>query len=182
MKKISEIYNNFFKKRLEVPYIKQINENACGAAVLEMVYKYYGLNNIFQNEIYNKYKEFEPHGSGNTRISVDDIVFDARERNFISFWARADYNNKENSVNLLKLLTVNFKIPIIVCQKFSDEEPLMGHFRIVVGVKDNIIYVHDPSMGNGSAFEKWEIDKFIRFWEPTGENVKGGIFIIIKKI
>jgi len=101
-KKLSDFYNKLFKKKLGVPYIPQINENACGAAVLEMVYKYYGLENISQDEIFNKYKEFEPYGSGNIRLSTDNLVSDALGRGFLSFWARGDYNNKENSINLLK--------------------------------------------------------------------------------
>jgi len=71
---------------------------------------------------------------------------------------------------------------VIVCQKFSYEQPLIGHFRIVVGVEDNIVYIHDPCIKDGGAFRELGIDKFVEFWKPTGENVKGGIFIVIKKL
>ncbi len=173
--------NLFLKTKLKVPYIAQINENACGAAVLEMVYKYYGLENISQQEIFNKYKELEPHGSGNNRFSTDSLVSDSLERGLLSFLARADYDNEESSIRLLKWLTTGLKIPVIVCQKFTDQQPLLGHFRIVVGVKDNIIYIHDPHSENGGAFQEWGFEKFMEFWKPTGANVTGGIFVVIKK-
>src|SRR3989344_7418225 len=86
--KIEEMFDRFLKRKLKVPYILQINENACGAAVLEMVYRYYGLNDISQEDIFNKYKEHEPYGSGNFRITVDNIVSDAKERGFSSFFYR----------------------------------------------------------------------------------------------
>lgn len=180
--KLRGIYSSLFKRKLRVPYIAQINENACGVAVLEMVYKYHGMENISQEDIFNKYKELEPHGSGNIRLNTDSLVADAMGRGFLSFWARADFNNIESSLDLLKRLTLDSKTPVIVCQKFSDEQPLIDHFRIVVGVRDNIIYLHDPHIENGGAFKEWEISKFMEFWKPTGANVTGGIFVVIKKI
>jgi len=178
-----KISNRSYGSKLKVPYIQQINKNACGAAVLEMIYKYYGIKNITQSDIFNKYKEPEPHGTGNNRISTDDLVRDASGQGFLSFWARADYNNKETSFNLLRRLTMESKIPVIVCQKFTNKEPLIGHFRIVVGIKDNnIVYVHDPHVEKGGGFKEWSIDHFMEFWKPTGKNVTGGVFIVIKKL
>jgi len=168
-------------KKLKVPYISQINDNACGAAVLEMVYKYYGLKNISQEDIFNKYKELEPHGSGNLRLSTGSLVQDAKERGFESDWDYVDTNDKISSIELLREATNDFKVPVIVCQKFSDEYPLIGHFRIVVGVEGDIVYVHDPHLKTGGAFMKWKADKFMDFWKKTGENVTGGVFVVIKR-
>ena len=175
------IFSRLFKGKLKVPYVPQINDNACGAAVLEMIYKYYGLKNISQEDIFNKYREFEPRGSGNLRLSTDNLVRDAKERGFESIWDRVDTSDKINSIELLRKLTIDFKIPVIVCQKFSDEYPLIGHFRMVVCVKNNIIYVHDPHLKSGGAFIKWKADKFMDFWKKTGDNVTGGVFVIIKR-
>lgn len=166
---------------INVPFVSQISKNACGAAVLEMVYGYYGLKNISQKAIFDKYKRLEPHGSGNNIISTSNLVSDASGRGFLSFWAKVDYTSKEDSRDLFIRLVMNSKIPIIACQKFTDKEPLIGHFRIVVGVKDNIVYVHDPFLMDG-AFQEWDIDKFMDYWQPTGQNVTGGVFIVIKKI
>lgn len=171
----------FSSTKLKVPYIRQINENACGVAVLEMVYKYYGLQDISQQEIMQKYQELEPHGTGNFRITTDNLVSDALSRFFLSFWARADFRNNKN-VNQLLTLLINSKIPIIVCQKFTNEQPQLGHFRIVVGIMDNIIFLHDPHQTSGAAYQEWNMEDFLNFWQPTGDNVTGGIFIVIKKL
>lgn len=182
-KKTWRAFCHFFKKnKLKVPYISQVNDAACGPAVLEMVYKYYGIANISQENIFNKYKEFEPLGSGNYRLTTVNLVNDALGMGFSSFWARADYNDKEKIVDLLRRLVIDSKIPLIVCQKFTNEQPQLGHFRIVVGMKNNIVYIHDPHVKDGGAFKEWSIDKFMEFWKPTGSNVTGGIFIVIKKL
>lgn len=178
--------DQLFEGKLKVPYISQINDNACGAAVLEMVYKCYGLEDILQEEIYEKYKKLEPHGTGNFRIDTNMLVSDALSRGFLSFWAKANYSNTKECFKLLKLLTQESKIPVIVCQQFTkkQEHSGLGHFRLVVGVstKDNVIYVHDPHKELGGEYQEWELDKFVDYWQPTGENVTGGIFVVIKKL
>ena len=63
-----------YMKSLKIPYIPQININACGAAALEMIYKYYGLNDVNQQELMKKYQELEPHGSGNFRLTTDNLI------------------------------------------------------------------------------------------------------------
>lgn len=172
----------FFKKKpLKVPYAAQLNRNACGAAVLEMVYNYYGMKDIFQEKLYEKYQELEPYGSGNYRLSTDNLVLDARNKGFISFWGRADYTNLENAVSLLQTFVKDLRVPVIVCQKFTTEQPLIGHFRVVLMADKDLIYFHDPNPDIGGASQKWPTRKFMEFWQPTGDNVTGGIFVIIKK-
>jgi predicted double-glycine peptidase len=166
---------------LKVPYTPQFNINACGAAVLEMVYKYYGLKKVSQEEILTKYQELEPHGSGNFRITTDNLIQDARTRGFISGWARANYSNELESTALLRILVGEMKIPIIVCQKFTETQPLIGHFRIVLGIDGESVYFHDPSAEIGGPNIQWPISKFIDFWQKTGDNVTGGIFCFIAK-
>ncbi len=166
---------------LEVPFIPQINSNACGAAVLEMIYNYYGLKDISQKKLFKKYQELEPHGSGNYRFSTNALLLDARQKGFSSFWGRADYVDIENSIGLLKIFINDLHIPVIVCQKFTEEQPMIGHFRIVLGINNRSIYLHDPNKSIGGAFKKWNIKKFLEFWQPTGNNVTGGVFVVIKK-
>jgi len=169
----------FIKRLSKTPYVKQFNENACGPAVLEMIYRYYGIKNVSQEKIYEEYRELDSHSPGNYLMTTDNIVIDARKRGFASFWGRADYDNIENTVKLLKVFIEKLKTPVIVCQKFSEEEPLIGHFRIVLSLDKDFIYLHDPYIG--VRFQKWPIQKFFDFWKPTGLNVTGGVFIIIKK-
>ncbi len=166
---------------LEIPYIKQINPNACGAATLEMVYKFYGLDNISQAELMQKYQELEPHGSTNYRMSTQALVTDARKKGFESVYLQANYFNKQDCLSSLKILVETNKIPVIVCQKFTDQMPLIGHFRIVIGVDNDSIYLHDPNIEIGGEKLKWTLDKFIDFWQPTGQNVTGGILCLITR-
>jgi predicted double-glycine peptidase len=164
---------------LAVPYIKQINSNACGAAALEMVYKFYGVENLSQDQLMQKYQEFEPHGSGNYRMSSDALVNDARERNFDAVLFRADYTDKQNCLALLNDLVEVRRIPVIVCQKFTNEQHLMGHFRVVIGVSEDSVYLHDPFLDVEGNEAQWTLDQFVEFWQPTGENVTGGIGCLI---
>lgn len=106
---------------------------------------------------------------------------DSRKRGFISGWSRVNYLNIEDSINLLKILVVDNKIPIIVCQKFTEEQPIIGHFRIVLGIDENFVYLHDPNSEIGGLKLKWSINKFMDFWQWTGDNVTGGVFCFISK-
>lgn len=184
-RKLGGIFSSLFKRKLRVPYITQINENACGAAVLEMVYGFYGLH-ILQGKIYEKYRALEPHNTGNYRIITENLVSDALGSGFLSFWAKANYSDKDECFNLLKLLVNKSKIPVIVCQQFTKnpEHESLGHFRIVVGVneKEHTIFVHDPHNELGGEYQKWSLEKFVDFWQPTGQNVTGGVFVIIKML
>lgn len=180
-KKLKEIYNIVTGTTLNVPYIPQINNNACGAAVLEMVYRYYRLKDVSQSNLYDTYRVLEPHGSGNLRFDTDSLVADASGRGFLASWKRARYEDKKSVINLFKELVQKNKLPIIVCQKFTDEQPLIGHFRVVVGISREKVYVHDPHVTLGGAYQEWPVEKFIDFWKPTGQNVTGGIYVVIKK-
>lgn len=167
-------------KTLEVPYISQININACGAAVLGMVYQYYGLQNISQQELMDKYQELEPHNSGNFRLSVDNLILDARSKGFNAGWIRANWGDVTESISLLRML-LNAGVPVIVCQTFTNEQALIGHFRIVLGVDKEKIYMHDPSSEIGGANIEWPIEKFLYSWRQTGNNVTGGVLVFISK-
>lgn len=165
---------------LPVPYIRQINQNACGAAALMMIYKYYGLEDVGQKDIYEKYAEKEPHGSGNFRIRTEHMVQDARDRNFEADWNCVNYVDSDESMDELRILIHEFKIPVIVCQKYTNREPLIGHFRVVLDMTETDVLLHDPDIIIGEASQKWPIEKFMQFWQRTGDNVVGGVMIAIR--
>ncbi len=167
-------------KLLKVPYTKQIDESACGAACLEMVYKYYGINNISQEDLMNLYKELEPHGSGYYRMTTDTLILDARKKGLKAVWLRANYTNKFDCLELLKIL-IDKEVPIIVCQQASQENALLGHFRIVIGFDDQFVYLHDPNFQIAGNELRWSIEDFVSLWQPTGANVTGGILCVITK-
>lgn len=165
---------------LSLKYIPQINEYACGAAALAMIYNYYGLENFSQEDLMSRYLESEFHGSGNLMITTDNMVLDAKNRGFNASWIRVNYKNYAESINQLRSLIFS-GTPVIVCQKFTDNMPLIGHFRVVVGFNDEAIFLHDPYPEIGGENMKWPIKKIMDFWQPTGGNVTGGVLIIINK-
>ena len=164
---------------LNVPFVAQFNTNACGAAALEMVYKYYGKSDITQQEIFNKLKEKEPELRRENRISTDHLVSDAQARGFRAFWDRVDYSEQNEALQVLKYY-LSRKTPVIVCQQFTKKSRKIGHFRVVVDVdEDQYIYFYDPDEGHDLI--KWPIDQFMDYWQPTGQNVTGGVYIVIEK-
>lgn len=166
--------------KLDVPFYKQIDDNACGAAVLEMVYKFWNLVlPPSQQDIMETYKELEPHGSGNFRITSDNIVLDAKKRGFESFWEKVPYNNKEATTKIIKGI-LKQGVPIIVCQQFTKKDSQTGHFRIIIGFTKNKFILHDPHPDIGSENLEWPAETLLDYWQPTGENVTGGVLIIIK--
>lgn len=164
-------------KALDVQYFAEINGTACGAAALEMVYNYYGKSDVRQEDIYNKYQEIEPEFGTISRISTADLVSDAQSRGFKAFWNKVNYLDKDESLSVLKNY-INHKIPVIVCQQWTKQSPKIGHFRVVVDVNDNNVYFYDPESG----LIKLSTDQFMDYWQPTGQNVTGGVYIIIEKI
>ncbi len=169
-------------KLLAVPYIPQFRPHACGAAVLEMIYKFYGVEEVSQPDIMKKYEEPELEGSTNTMIATGNLVQDATGKNFVSFWGQVNYQNTEHAVGPLKLFINEMCIPLIVCQQFTEERPKLGHFRIVLGIDDDTVCLHDPDPQTGGKNLSWPISKFMKFWQPTGKNVTGGVFVFISNI
>ena len=161
----------------DIPYVAQFRQGACGAAILEMLYGYYGLH-VTQQEIFEKYASLELHGSGKYAISTDNIVEDARSRGFYAYWARANYEDTVKCIGVLRDM-VRAQIPTIVCQKFTDEQPLLGHFRLILDVTPTSVVLHDPKQEIGGPRLEWSTEKFMDFWQPTGLNVTGGVYISI---
>ncbi|MDP3953271.1 MAG: papain-like cysteine protease family protein [bacterium] len=167
-------------KRINVPYVAQTDDGSCGAAALEMIYKYYGEEDISQDKIFEKHKSKDLEESGVMGIATDDLVDDARERGFISYWGRADVSNKEDSLRQLRKF-LDRKIPLIVEQQSTSDKKL-GHYRVVFGVDNKYVYLHDPDDRDdelGGASVKVPIDRFMELWHKTGKNVTGGLFIFI---
>jgi len=165
---------------LDVPYIAQIYENACGAAALEMVYRYLKPSApvvSFQKDVYNQYREVEPMGTGNYRIKTDDIVKAAQDLGLYAGWGRVS-RNKDSRVKQLRFFVEDMKLPIIACQSVKEND-LLGHFRVILEIDHKWGVLHDPSHeGNGRCL-RWRHEKITRLWARTGDNVTGGVAIWI---
>ena len=71
-------------------------------------------------------------------------------------------------------------VPIIVCQQYTKEQSIIGHFRIVVGIGNKYIYLHDPDRNFGGKNIRWTHEKFFNYWQATGMNVTGGTYFLIE--
>lgn len=145
-----------------------------------MVYKFYGLNSVSQEELFNAYQELEPYGSGNSRMTTISLVQDAQKRGFQAGWIQVDYLNSQKSIDDLKTW-IDSGVPLIVCQQYTKQLSKLGHFRVVIGIDKDNVYLHDPSGDIGGANLIYSTDKFMDFWQQTGDNVIGGVFVWIKK-
>ncbi|MDB4984654.1 MAG: hypothetical protein JWM20_833 [Patescibacteria group bacterium] len=163
---------------LNVPFCKQTNGVSCGAACLVMIYEFYGMHSVTQEDILDKYKIQDPHNQG-MRILTSDLVSDARLRGFTSSIIAADITDIKSSMALIKTF-IKRGVPIITCQQYSQEKSLSGHFRVVIGIDEKDVIFHDPNdlLENG-ALQKMTHESFFELWQPTGENVTGGRFVWI---
>src|ERR1700738_2715690 len=118
--------------QLGVPYIRQFVDGACGAAVLEMVCRFYGATDIDQKEIFNRLQELEPHNTGNFRISTDELVKQANAKGFPADWFRVKWLD-QNAVLAVIDEHCAINVPLIACQRYEPPQPQLGHFRVITG-------------------------------------------------
>ncbi len=161
---------------LQVPYREQFLPEACGAAAFEMVFRHFRSSSFSQRKFYNKYAQ--PHGSGNYRITSKDIVAEATNTNFNADWGRMNPDPAEMARQIGHFVCTEH-IPIIACQKYTDQEPHLGHFRVIIGIDGDQVTLHDPCKRTGGKGVQWPISKLRDYWKPTGENVTGGVTIWI---
>lgn len=163
---------------LSVPHIKQFNDYACGCAVLEMAYKYHGLSNVSQREIYTKSKKLNL-GGGNWILKEETLLADAKNRGFFSVILQLTLDNVNDGVDVL-VSFINLQLPVIVCQQWEVNSPI-GHFRIVTGVDKKFVYFRDPNVHSSSECLRWEHHFFFDHWKPNGKMVLGNTLIVIAK-
>ncbi len=168
--------------KLNVPYIAQNHPNSCGPACLEMIYKFFDLNNISQTDLFEKYKEPNTEDPNILFVKTNKLAEDAKNNNFEVIHAVFDIENNHNLFKEIKeFIEINY-VPIMVCQQFRKEESHIGHFRVIIGFTDsNEVILHDPHPEFGGDSQVWSQEKFIDFWRKTGTNVVGGEFFYIKK-
>ncbi len=158
---------------LNIPHVPQNGETHCGVACLEMVYRYFDITDITQDDIWDKRKTIRPDGTApfmTTQNMVDDLV----EKGFQVLSGQFYLETEECASSIASLLEAG--TPIIACKQW--DEPKYGHFVVIVGIeKDKILYL-DPE--KESAQEK-DIETFLKEWQATGEEVIGGEFIVMGK-
>jgi ABC-type bacteriocin/lantibiotic exporter with double-glycine peptidase domain len=162
---------------LRVFHRYQFHENACGAAVLEMTLKYFGRNVAFsQKSTFKRLGSPEPHRSGNYRISSDDLMELASRRGLCTGWGRVS-RHREELIGQLDYFLVRERIPLIACQRYTPEMPLLGHFRVIVAFDRDTVTFHDPCKKTGGPARRLSMNEFVENWQRTGENVTGGVAV-----
>lgn len=160
---------------LRVQHIEQKGETHCGPACLEMVYRYFDINDATQDSIWEEKKTTRPDGTASF-MTTSNMAQDLIEKKFQVLLGQL-YLDPTQCKNSIKSILAA-EIPIIACKQW-DHDRTYGHFVVIVGVVgDEIIYL-DPDHGPGPQTKS--IEKFIGEWEPTGEEVIGGQFIIMSK-
>lgn len=160
---------------LKVPHIKQTNETSCGAAVLSMVYKYYGLDNQTEKIIWNRLKKPRELNPDKEIIYTNDLFNDIKSNGFHHIKGQAVWDDKNKLLNLLKEF-LRIKAPLIVCQRWREDQPY-GHFKIVVGLEDESVILNDPESDENII--KVSLDRFIADWQKYSQEVIGGEFIAV---
>lgn len=161
--------------RLKVPHIKQSKETTCGAAVLCMIYLYYGLKNQTEDKIWARLKEPRKLNPTEEFIQTINIAKDAKKNNLHYMIGQAVWNNPKKAFALLREY-LRIGVPVVVCQKFRSDQ-LIGHFRIVVGMENGKIFLNDPELEEPeSVMTKKE---FILMWKKCSDEVIGGQFLVI---
>lgn len=159
----------------KVPHIKQAEETSCGAAVLAMVYQYWGKPEEFESAIFERIKSERPGTDNGYYIRTLSMTEDAQRLGFSYFLGQAVLDSQETALQPIKEL-LSLSIPVIVCQRV-DEGSIYGHFRVVTKIDGDKIFLNDPQNDSPTTLDP---EKFMKLWERTTEDeVTGGQFLAI---
>ena len=164
---------------LSVPYCAQFNDYACGAAVLRMVYLFHGIS-VRQEEIFETRREADPF-SGGVKLTAQSLVDDAVSRGFRSRWDRVNHTDAQHSIAQLRTLLETQRTPVIVSQRYTDQHPSLGHFRLVYALGKGGVLLHDPCRRTGGQARRWDIEPFMQRWQPNGTTVMGGVYVVVQR-
>lgn len=155
--------------KLKVPLKRQNESMTCGAACLEMVFRYYGVE-ITENDIASETKIQSPE-TDRVYIRTAHLVHFAITRGFSAFHCCMTNTNE-----LQKIL--DLEMPIIVLQRHSIEDQSFAHFRVVTGIENEHFIINDPEKDEEQMISK---EEFYKLWkrQMNGENVQENMFILI---
>lgn len=159
---------------LNVPYVSQAGETHCGAACLEMVYRFLGITDTSQEKIWQKRKILRPDGSADY-IPTQGMVDDAVNKGLYVLVGQICLEVEKCNESLRNILVSG--LPVIAGKQWT-KNPTYGHFVVVIGLKYNHVVYLDPEL-NQKPQEK-RIGDFISEWQhTTGEEVVDGRFLVV---
>jgi ABC-type bacteriocin/lantibiotic exporter with double-glycine peptidase domain len=160
---------------LQIPYVQQVGETHCGVACLEMVYKYFGIVDRKQEDIWERRKTKRPDGT-NFFMLTKSMVEDLIDHDLQILWGHMCLEEEKCRESLEEVFRK--RLPLIACKQW-DKNPLYGHFVVLIGLeKDEVMYL-DPEIG--PTRQRKKISDFINEWQKTGKEVTGGVFIVMQK-
>ncbi len=137
--------------KLGVPYFKQEKSTTCGPACIRMVLEYNGIR-LSEKELEDI---FETSWLGNTceelSSGVENLGFSSEVVENFTLESLKETLNKE--IPIIALLD-----PAVLYGGLQG----FGHFVIIIGLEQNLIYYHDPDMG--IELEK-DVQLFFTAWE-----------------
>src|ERR1035437_7012652 len=109
---------------LNVPHVHQIGATHCGVACLEMVYRYFGISNVSQEDIWEQRKTIKPNSTGEYYMRTQSMVDDLLDRGFNVLFGQISLNNKLCGGSIKRLISEG--LPIIACKQWP-ASPILGH-------------------------------------------------------
>ncbi|MFH1403468.1 MAG: cysteine peptidase family C39 domain-containing protein [Candidatus Altiarchaeota archaeon] len=149
---------------LNVPYMRQEQDNWCGPAVIQMVSGYYGVNRL-QTNLATGMRTGEI-------TTVDMLVKILEKQGFITDVYKED-DFEDWFIELNKRVCVK-KTPVIVLQRIDYGDKDRGHYRVVVGMDALNVYALDPILG--LRVFTWE--EFQKLWEGNRETRYDNLLIV----
>lgn len=179
---------------LEIEHVKQIDPTACGAAALEMIYRFLGITDFSQKKFFDEKKAKVDYSDVKSRtyrrflekyypeaISIGIIIKDAKERGLnASFHTMvAKKGEREKYIETIKDYIIGEKHPFIVRIGNGRKKSYKNHFVVVVGIDEEYVYYQDPIKENDGSPQVMKIDDFINKLRINGGG--GNMISIFKK-
>jgi Papain-like cysteine protease AvrRpt2 len=164
---------------LPVPFRPQKFKYSCAAASLEMAaarYKPDENPESWQEDMVEELSEPVPDGTDNTGIPGNKLIAKARQLGFRADGGRVSPDLNQMIEQVTRCIT-KYGMPLIAYQRLTNEEPFIGHCRVIFGVCENGVILHDPHPDKGGSNLNWNWGKLQDFWLRTGENVTGGVAV-----
>ncbi len=164
--------------QLNVPHIHQSGPTHCGVACLEMVYKYFGITNVGQEDVWVS-KRSPRQNSQDYFMLTSSMVQDLIDRGLSVISGQITLDNKLCLGSIKRLISCG--TPIIACKQWPGN-PILGHFIVIIGVENNDVIYLDPEQTSTPL--RVSIEDFVDQWKSTNpldpnREVVGGQFIIM---
>ena len=129
---------------LQVPYSKQASNYSCGAAALQMVFRFYG-------EVYSEKELAQSLGTRKDfGTSHQAMINLARSKGF-----RVYETNQASLMEIKSLINRSFPVIVNFIEPSSDE----GHYAVVVAIRRGRIVLNDPWNGKGFTMKAEDFKK-----------------------